>query len=262
MNYGPPPPTFDDPLEERKHVKERLACAYRVFAKLGLYEGAAGHLTVRDPIRTDCFWVTPYGKQFALMTASDLLLIDHVGDIVAGGKPDRQFYNTTAFIIHSAIHASRPQANAVCHSHSPYGKAFSVFQKPLPIYTQDACIFYNDCAVYESFGGVVLDSAESQRMAKALGSKKAMILSAHGLLTVGESIESATSWFIALENECRTAILVDSAAAADPTNKPQEIEHEVAQFTFDASGFDLAGRFEALPWFELIEEETKGAYKA
>ncbi|GAA6010599.1 hypothetical protein JCM10207_007756 [Rhodosporidiobolus poonsookiae] len=262
FDFGPDPPTFDDPLEERQYIKERLACAYRVFAKLGLCEGASGHLTVRDPIRKDCFWVTPFGKQFALMEASDLLLVDHDGKVVDGGKPGRRYYNTAAFIIHAKIHSKRPEANAVCHSHSPYGKAFSVLRKPLPLYTQDACVFYQDVGLYEQFGGVVLASSESDHIADALGQKKALIMSSHGLLTVGETIESATAWFIILENECRMALLVDAAAAGDPTNKPQEIDAASAKFTYDASGFEKAGYFESQPWFDLIEAETNGAYKA
>ncbi|KAI5476107.1 hypothetical protein MNV49_000425 [Pseudohyphozyma bogoriensis] len=255
------PPTFEDPLEERTYIKERLACAYRVFAKLDLCEGASGHLTVRDPIRRDCFWVTPFGKQFAHMTASDLLLIDHHGKVVMGGKPGKQKYNAAAFIIHAKVHSSRPEANAVCHSHTKYGKAFSVLNKPLPIYTQDACVFYNDVGLYNSFGGVVLDMSESSRIAEALGDKKALIMAHHGLLTVGETIEAATSWFIMLENECHTALLVDAAAAGDPTNKPKEINADAAQFTFNADGTELAGWFESLPWFDLIDEECNGAYK-
>lgn len=62
------------------------------------------------------------------MEASDLLLIDHQGRICDGGKPDRQRYNSAAFVIHAKVHHERPNANAVCHSHSPYGKAFSVLR--------------------------------------------------------------------------------------------------------------------------------------
>lgn len=111
---------------------------------------------------------------------------------------------------------ARPEIDAVCHSHSPYGKAWAVLSaffllpsgsdptltslhpsdKPLPIYTQDACVFYNDLALYDTFGGVVLDSSESARITAAIGDKKAIVLSAHGLLTVGQSIEAATAWFI------------------------------------------------------------------
>ncbi|ORY89320.1 class II aldolase/adducin domain-containing protein [Leucosporidium creatinivorum] len=261
FDFGADPPTFTDPYEERKYIKERLALAYRVFAKLGLVEGASGHLTVRDPVRRDCFWVTPFGKQFALMTASDLLLIDHDGKVCDGGKPGKRFYNTAAFIIHAKVHAERPNANAVCHSHSPYGKAFSVLRKPLPLYTQDSCIFYNDCGLYNQFGGVVLDMSESSRIANALGDKKALIMASHGLLTVGESIESATAWFIALENECKTAILAESAAAFKG-NHIEEIDDAAAKFTYDTSGFEKAGWFESQPWFDLVEEECGAAHKA
>ncbi|GAA5909122.1 hypothetical protein JCM6882_001195 [Rhodosporidiobolus microsporus] len=261
FDFGPDPPTFEDPEKQRQYIKERLACAYRVFAKLGLVEGASGHLTYRDPIRPDCFWVTPFGKQFALMTASDLLLIDHHGKIVAGGKPDRQYYNAAAFIIHAKIHAERPEANAVCHSHSTYGKAFSVLRKPLPLYTQDSCVFWNDCGLYNAFGGVVLDMSESDRIAQALGKKKALVMANHGLLTVGETIESATSWFMMLEQECHTALLVDAAAAGDPTNKPAQIDEAAAKFTYEADGHEKAGWFESQPWFDLVDAECKGEYK-
>jgi hypothetical protein len=43
----PKPPTFQDKYEERKYQKERLALAFRIFAKLGFDEGVAGHITVR-----------------------------------------------------------------------------------------------------------------------------------------------------------------------------------------------------------------------
>lgn len=68
--------------------------AVGVFAKLGLVEGASGHLTIRDSLDPSAFWVTPFGKPFALMTASDLLLVDHHGKVCGGGKPDRQIYNS------------------------------------------------------------------------------------------------------------------------------------------------------------------------
>ena len=61
--------------------------------------------------------------------------------------------------------------------------------------SQDSCMFYNDHAVYNNFGGVVLKGQESQEIVNALGRNKAALLSNHGLLTVGNTIESATFWF-------------------------------------------------------------------
>lgn len=100
----------------RAYIRERLALAFRVFAAHGMEEGAAGHLTVRDSVDRNTFWVNPLGIPFDLMTVSDLLRIDHKGKILEGGKPDAQFYNSAAYVIHAAVHHARSDANAVCHS--------------------------------------------------------------------------------------------------------------------------------------------------
>ena len=130
------------------------------------------------------------------MTASDLLLIDADGKIVLGGKPNRQRYNSAAFVIHKAIHEARPEVNSVSHAHSPWGKPFAAQGRELPMYTQDAAMFYEDHAVYKDFGGVVLSEDESNSIVKAIGRNKALILQNHGILTVGGCIESAVGWFL------------------------------------------------------------------
>ena len=45
----PNPPSFATVAEERLHRKQRLASAFRLFAKFGFSEGVAGHITARDP---------------------------------------------------------------------------------------------------------------------------------------------------------------------------------------------------------------------
>ncbi|WVQ82240.1 hypothetical protein IAT38_004368 [Cryptococcus sp. DSM 104549] len=260
FDFGPPPPTFTDKYEEREYVKERLALAYRVMAREGLCEGASGHLTSRDPVDRTSFWVNPYGLHFSRMTASDLLLIDHSGRIIAGGHPSRQRYNSAAYVIHSAIHAARPDVDSVCHAHSPHGKAFSTLGRQLPFYTQDSAVFYGDLAVYKAHGGVVLSSKESGEIVEALGEKKAIILQNHGLLTAGGCIESAVAWFMLLENECRCVLMAEAAAAMTGT-RPISLTPEVAEFTWKETGFEAAGRFEAMPFFDLVEEECGGAHR-
>ena len=114
---------------------------------------------------------------------------------MAGGKPERQRYNAAAFVIHSAIHASRPDVESAVHVHSPWGKAFSTLGRELPFYTQDSATFYQDVGLYTSHGGVVLDSQESLGIVEALGGKKAVVMQNHGILTVGGSVEAAVAWF-------------------------------------------------------------------
>ena len=96
------------PEQERRHRRQRLAAAFRIFGWLGFDEGVAGHITARDPIRTDCFWVNPFGMSFKQIRVADLLLVDHSGDVIEGSWP----VNAAAFAIHSAVHAARPDVNA------------------------------------------------------------------------------------------------------------------------------------------------------
>src|SRR5215204_4482863 len=98
------PPTFDTVEEERLHRKQRLAGALRIFGRFGFSEGVAGHITVRDPEFPDHFWVNPFGMSFRHIRQSDLILVNHEGDVVYGSKP----VNRAAFVLHAAIHSSRP----------------------------------------------------------------------------------------------------------------------------------------------------------
>ena len=106
------PPSFDDPAAERLDRKQRLAVAFRVFARLGYDEGAAGHITVRDPERSDHYWVNPAVKDFSSMRVSDLVLVNHAGELVEG----EYVVNNAALAIHSAVHGARPDviAAATC----------------------------------------------------------------------------------------------------------------------------------------------------
>jgi hypothetical protein len=68
--------------EERLHRKQRLAGALRIFGRFGFGEGVAGHITVRDPEFPDYFWVNPLGLSFRHMSVSDLILVNHHGEVV------------------------------------------------------------------------------------------------------------------------------------------------------------------------------------
>src|SRR5919206_4695926 len=95
------PPTFATVEEERLHRKQRLAAGFRLFSKCGFDEGVAGHITARDPELTDHFWVNPFAMHFSQIRVSDLILVNHEGTVVEGGKR----VNGAAFAIHSQLHA-------------------------------------------------------------------------------------------------------------------------------------------------------------
>ncbi len=233
---------FADKDEERLHLKQRLAAAFRIFGRFGFDEGVAGHITARDPERADHFWVNPFGLNFKMITVDDLILVNHQGEVVEGDWS----VNVAAFAIHSQVHAARPDVIAAAHSHSVNGKAFSSLGKLLDPLTQDACIFHGDHGLFDDYTGVVVDTEEGKRIAHALGEHKAAILRNHGLLTVGHSVDEALYWFVTMERSCQAELLARAAG------EPIVIDDEMARHTSTQVGSHLAGWFSAQPLFDWI----------
>ncbi|KAK2002901.1 class II aldolase and Adducin domain-containing protein [Colletotrichum falcatum] len=252
------PQKFDDPYKHRQYLKERLALGFRIFAKNGFDAGVAGHITVRDPVEPDTFWLNPFGVAWPLLKASDLIRVNAEGKVIDGGPV--KLLNTAAYMIHHAIHEARPDITCVAHSHSLYGQAFSTLGRNLDNISQDTCAFYNDIVLYNSFGGIVLGKEEGLRIAAALGGKKAAILQNHGLVTCGKSVESCVYWFLSLERCCHQQLLAD-AAAGGRGHETVKIDREDAEFTFKSIGSELAGWFSGKPAFDMMEHESGIDYK-
>ncbi|HEX2063872.1 MAG TPA: class II aldolase/adducin family protein [Acidimicrobiales bacterium] len=239
------PPVFDSVEEERLHRKRRLAAGFRLFARYGFDEGVAGHITARDPELTDHFWVNPYAMHFGLIRVSDLLLVDHDGTVVEGDRD----VNVAAFVIHSQVHAARPDAVSAAHSHSPHGRALAALGRPLTPITQDSCAFYRDHAVYDDYNGLVLDTEEGKAIAHALGDHKAVVLRNHGLLTVGGTVDEAVWWFVTMERSCQVQLLAEAAGT------PVAIDDGTAQATHDVVGSPANGWRSFQPLYDLIVHE-------
>lgn len=240
------PPLFSSPEEERQHLKERLAGAFRLFSKFGFDEGVAGHITARDPIEKDHFWVNPFGTHFSHIKASDLLLVDHDGKVVQGDRP----VNRAAFAIHSQVHAARPDVIAAAHAHSVYGKTWSTLGRLLDPITQDSCAFYGDHSLFDDYTGVVNDVEEGKRIGEALGDNKACILRNHGLLTVGQSVDEAAWWFTTMERSCQAQLMAEAAG------QPISIDIEQAKQTKQQVGNTVAGWFSFQPlWDRIVKEQ-------
>lgn len=220
--YFPRPPKFDNIADERLHRKQRLAAACRVFSRLGFEHGFAGHVTVRDPEHADQFWTNPFAMDLGRVRVSDLLLVDHDGQVLEGNWS----VNRAGFILHSAIHAAHPHVLSSIHLHTPNGMAWSAFGEPLPPINQTACCFYEAQAVITaSAGKVALEARSGDAIASALGMAKVAIHQNHGLFSVGrESVDEAAWWYIALELACKIQLKVDASG-----RKPKLIDHQAAQ---------------------------------
>jgi len=245
-------PDFSTIEEERLHRKQRLAAAFRLFARYGFDEGPAGHITARDPEDAHHFWVNPLGVHFSQIKVSDLLRVDADGEVVEGTLP----LNRAAFAIHSRVHAARPDIVAAAHAHSMHGKSFSATGRLLQPFTQDACAFYGDHATFDDYAGLVLDTDEGERIASALGDAKAVILRNHGLLTAGESVDEAAWWFISMERCCQSQLLIEATAG-----EPIAIPDDQARVTATQIGASITGWFSFQPLYDMITAEQPDLFE-
>ncbi|KAG7443522.1 arad-like aldolase/epimerase [Guyanagaster necrorhizus] len=225
---GLKPHIFEDKLQERAWCKLRLAQALRTFGNRGYDEEIAGHVKARDAIETECFWANPWGLHFKLIQLEDLLLVHFEGKILQAGK---YLLNTAAFLIHSKIHAARPDIICAAHSHSLYGKAFSALGKPLDMISQDSYTFYNDHAVYTDYRGIN-----------------------HSLLVASDMIEAAVWFYISLEKACQVQLLADAAG------KKVKISSEQAAETGSKVGNKTAGWFSGQMEFAFLESEEQNSF--
>lgn len=239
------PPIFDNLDAERRYRKERLVGAFRLFAKFGLCDGIAGHITARDPEFSDRFWVNPLAMHFSQIRVSDLLLVNHQGEVLEGNYP----VNPAAFAIHSQIHLARPDVVSVAHAHSIYGRAWSSLGRLLDPITQDACAFYNDHVVFDKYEGPSVTIEEGRIVAKALGACKAAILQNHGLLTLGRSVEECAWWYISMERCCQAQLMAEAVAP------PRLIRDDVAEATYKIQGNPGIGWFNFVPLWNMISKE-------
>jgi ribulose-5-phosphate 4-epimerase/fuculose-1-phosphate aldolase len=241
----PEPPVFATLAEERLHRKQRLASAFRLFAKFGFSEGVAGHITARDPEFEDHFWVNPFGMHFSQIRVSDLILVNEKGEVVEGDRP----VNEAAFAIHSRVHMARPDVVAAAHAHSLYGKTWSSMGRLLDPLTQDACAFYEEHSLFADYSGVVYETEEGDRIAESLGHRKAVILQNHGLLTVGRTVDEAAWFFIAMDRSCQSQLIAEAAG------KPVPIRHESALIAQQQVGNPRVGWFQYQPLYDVIVRE-------
>ncbi|KAK8073976.1 hypothetical protein PG994_004875 [Apiospora phragmitis] len=119
--------------------------------------------------------------------------------------------------------------------------------------------FYKSHAIYDSFGGVVVDRAEGDRIARALGPhNKAVILQNHGVLTVGQTVDEAAFWFLSLERTCQAQLLADAAAAAGYAKK--YIDEEEARYAVQELGGPEKGWLAFQPYYDEQVAKTGGSF--
>ena len=194
---------------EEWEARVNLAAAYRLVAMYGWDDLVFTHISARVPGPEHHFLINPYGLLFEEVTASNLVKVDLDGNkIMESPHP----VNPAGFVIHSAIHAARPDALCVMHTHSLHGVAVSAQKDGLLPLSQQS-LFVLASLGYHNYEGVALRDDEKPRLVNDLGDSMFLILRNHGILTVGQNPAEAFLAMYIMESACRVQILAQAGGA-------------------------------------------------
>jgi ribulose-5-phosphate 4-epimerase/fuculose-1-phosphate aldolase len=222
-----------------------LAACYRLVAMYGWSDLIFTHISARVPGPEHHFLINPYGMMFDEITASSLIKVDQDGNKLSESMLP---VNRAGFVIHSAIHAVRDDAQCVIHTHTRAGVGVSAQRDGvLPISQQS--MFVLASLAYHDYEGVALHDAEKPRLQDDLGMANFLMLRNHGLLTVGPSIADAFLSMYTFENACQIQL-----AAQAGGGELRMIAPEILGSTAESLRTQTSGMGGAFAWPALIRK--------
>jgi len=222
-----------------------LAAAYRMVAHYGWDDLIFTHISARVPGPEHHFLINPYGMMFDEVTASSLVKVNLQGEKVMESDYD---INPAGFVIHSAVHEAREDAQCVMHLHTTAGIAVSTQKQGLLPLSQQS-LFALSSMSYHEYEGVALNPDEKKRLVADLGSTNFMILRNHGLLTCADSIADAFLGMFLLQRSCEIQLQAQ-ASGQELIPIPEQIlagiRAQAQQVTRSAGG--------ALAWSGILRQ--------
>jgi L-fuculose-phosphate aldolase len=201
-------------------LRETLTNAGRVLASEGQGDYVAGHISVRLPDAPERFLMKPAGIGLEEMTTDNIITVD-----IEGKKVEGSMSRHNEVFIHTEVLRTRPDIQAVIHTHPPHAVAFSSLGRPLLPVGNDAVTFI-DLPIFSETTDLIITPARGQAVARCLGERSALILRNHGIVTAGRSIEEAVWVALKLEKACRVQMLAEAAGGPKLVAEGEDLQQK------------------------------------
>jgi ribulose-5-phosphate 4-epimerase/fuculose-1-phosphate aldolase len=207
---------------EEWQARVDLAAVYRLCAHYGWGDVIYNHCSMRVPDEPTKFLMKQHELLWTEVTASNLRKVDMYEDL-----DERAGVNRPGFTLHGGVLSARPDVNCAVHVHTEIGMAIAGLKHGLRMCSQAAIRFYKRIG-YHPYEGITEDFDERERINKALGNNRALIMHNHGLLTVGKTAREA---FVLMKSliEAATIQLKMEATGAELIDIPPHICESTAR---------------------------------
>ncbi|XP_036291542.1 beta-adducin [Pipistrellus kuhlii] len=217
MNFSTMTPINDlhtaDPLNLAKGerlMRCKISSVYRLLDLYGWAQLSDTYVTMRVSKEQDHFLISPKGVSCNEVTASSLIKVNILGEVVEKGSSCFPV-DTTGFCLHSAIYAARPDVRCIIHLHTPATAAVSAMKSGLLPVSHNA-LLVGDTAYYD-FNGEMEQEADRINLQKCLGPTcKILVLRNHGVVALGDTVEEAFYKIFHLQAACEIQVSALSSA--------------------------------------------------
>ena len=215
--------------------RETLRLACQILGNEGHSDNLAGQLTIRSTEHPGRFLTFSMGRAYSEVEEADFCVISDDFKVVGSDH-----HPSPAVRFHLWLYRARPDVRCIVHSHSQSAAALSMLGRPLMVAHMDTCMFHDDCAFLAEWPGVPTSDDEGRLIASTIGNKRSILLSNHGYLTAGKSIEEATYLAVFFERAARMQLTAEAvgpiqsiAAAAAREAHDFLLQPGIVNATFD-----------------------------
>lgn len=188
-------------------LRVRLLQTAQQAANAGFVVASLGNVSVRHPRHADQLMITPSGVPYDQMSSRDVVTMDMMGRVHrAFGKRAP----SSEWRVHAGIYRARSDVSAIVHTHAPHAQAFSFLGRALTARTEDLSTFVGGDVPLAQYAPSGSDKLAANA-AHALGSRQAVLLARHGLVSVGASLDAAYWVCRVVEDQARLAWLMNHA---------------------------------------------------
>ncbi|XP_077083013.1 adducin 3 (gamma) a isoform X1 [Siphateles boraxobius] len=197
-------------VKGEKQTRCKLASLYRIVDLFSWAHFTSCYITVRVSKEQDHILIIPRGLSFAEASASNLVKVNILGDVIDQGSTNLQI-DPAGFSPHAAIYSMRPDVRCIIHIRTPATAAVSSMKCGLLPISQESLIL-GDIAYY-NYQGSLDEPDERLELQKALGpSTKVLVLRNHGVVALGETIEEAFHYIYNAQFACEIQVNAFSCA--------------------------------------------------
>ena len=183
-------------------LRDQLAWACRILAAEGYADLTLGHISARGPEGE--VWIKRKGVALDEVEPDDVVSLDDT---------DAVLHLET--VLHTGVYRAREDVGAVVHGHPPHATALGATKADLALLTHDGILFADGVGRFDD-PDLIVDDDQGDRVASALGRRRAVLMQNHGVLVVGKDVPWAVLTAITLERAARLQSIASTLGELRP----------------------------------------------